>query len=110
MGTGRATVARLWAAGLGSAAVYWLAFALPYPLTRHFTRLADIGELSEYRPAAAAGYGIACTALFALYVAGWRLALRVEWRRGLWAVVIPWMASAFACLLVYPVTAMDAYC
>ncbi len=86
-----------------------LAFALRYPLPGHTDRLADIGTLAAYHPAALLGYAGGVGLLFLLYLRGLRLCRLTEPRvaaRVVFAVAAA-LAAAFA--LMYPVNAIDLF-
>ncbi|MHB0875125.1 MAG: hypothetical protein ACYC5O_03665 [Anaerolineae bacterium] len=105
----RGRLMAVWSLGLTSATVYWLAFTARYPLLANYRQLADIGILARYRVEAAATYGIACVLLFAFYIAACRLVRGLSLARSRWAIVAPALIAAVACLLLYPITAMDIY-
>jgi hypothetical protein len=101
-------VGGLWAVGGALVALYLLAFALRFPLARHYQRLGDIASLSGGGWAGAAGWLASLLAAFGLYALGWRLARRAG-RSAVGPVLAIGAAAALALAFMYPVTAIDQY-
>jgi hypothetical protein len=86
-----------------------LACARRYPLPGNADRLADIGTLSNYAPAALLGYAGGMALLFALYLRGLRLCRRAEPTAAARVVFAVGAALAAAFALMYPVNAIDLF-
>src|SRR5215207_5264749 len=111
---GRLAAIRQWplvAAGLGSIAIYWFAFASAYPLEQWWQyALSDYGTISEYSLNAQLAFVGAFIALFALY--GWAFAhVRAHTSRvaALPMILVLQAAAGLIMVAAHPVTALDIY-
>jgi hypothetical protein len=99
----------LWLFGLASSGIYLFAFTLRFPLLSLYTRLVDMGGLTDYQPVAGAIYVFACASLLLLYVAGWRGASRLPFpsvETPIWAFGI---VNGIINVHLYPAWAIDIF-
>lgn len=84
-------------------------FTVAYPLDRHSDQLADIGNLSQYQPAALAAYLLGLTAMFVIYLLALRQLRVADSPGALVPVVGAGIVSAVVMAAMYPVNAIDLF-